>query len=215
LEGTLQALTPVLITLLVFGTVGRSPQKAEDDRRTDTYTIYSIIMNNPTTSHGPDNSEVYLIGEMTRPGFPGEPCVRVPPEYDQAYREILNEYYQRKDKPVKLERAFNIAKSYQLLNADEVKEFVAIHSSFPRTPYPNPNELFKRTTDLYWLTDMYFNQSRTLALTAFSTFCGSLCGSMTWKIFQKTPDGRWEERPWVFCITVAGNAFGLPYSSTD
>jgi hypothetical protein len=56
----------------------------------------------------------------------------------------LNEYYRRRDKPVKLERAFDITKSYQLLNADEVKEFVAIHS-LRRTPDPNPNELFKKT----------------------------------------------------------------------
>jgi len=99
---------------------------------------------------------------------------------------------------LKLERAFNITKSYQLLDADEVKEFVAIHS-LRRTRDPNPNELFQKTSDLFTLSDVYFNQSRTLALTAVSTFCGSLCGSVTWKIFQKTSKGRWEEKPWVFC----------------
>ena len=193
---------PLLTMLLVVGAVGRSAQKAEDDRRTDAYAVYSIIMNDPTTSHGPYKGEVFLIGEMTQPGTPAEPCVRVPPQYEQAYRELLNEYYQRRDKPVKLERAFNISKSYQLLDADEVKEFVAIHS-LRRTPYPNPNELFQKTSDLFTFSDVYFNQSRTLALTAVSTFCGSLCASVKWKIFQKTSEDRWEERPWVFCTTVA------------
>ena len=56
-------------------------------------------MNDPTTSHGPYKSEVFLIGEMTQPETPVEPCVRVPPEYQQAYLELLNEYYQRRDKP--------------------------------------------------------------------------------------------------------------------
>jgi hypothetical protein len=88
------------------------------------------------------------------------------------------------------------------LNADEVREFVEIHS-LRRTPYPNPKELFRKTTDLFRLGDVYFNQRRTLALTAISTYCGSLCGSSTWKIFGKTPNGQWEEKPWVTCKSIA------------
>jgi hypothetical protein len=103
---------------------------------------------------------------------------------------------------VKLERAFSIAKPYELLNADDVREFVEIHS-FRRTPYPNPKELLPKTTDLFWLGDVYFNQTHTLALTAISTYCGNLCGSMTWKIFEKSSTGQWEERPWVTCRSIA------------
>ena len=194
-----------LTILFVVGTVDSSSQQdrllTESDRR-DVYTIYSLIMTNPATSHGADNNEVYLVSEMTKPGFPVVPCVRVPQEYEPAYREILDDYNRRKDKPVKLERGFNITKPYELLNADEVKQFVGIHS-LRRTPYENPNELFQKTTDLFTLSDVYFNQSHTLALTAVSTYCGSLCGSYTWKIFEKTSGGQWEERPWVSCRTVA------------
>jgi hypothetical protein len=79
----------------------------------------SIMMTNPTTSHGPSTDDVYLIADTTRPIRPAEPCVRVPPQYEAAYQEILDEYHRRKDKPVKLERALNIAKQYELLDADD------------------------------------------------------------------------------------------------
>src|SRR5258708_2697164 len=110
-----------LTILFVVGTVGSSSQEdrflIESDRR-DVYTIYSLIMSNPATSHGADNNEVYLISEMTQPGAPVVTCVRVPQEYERAYREILDDYNRRKDRPVKLERGFNIMKPYELLNAD-------------------------------------------------------------------------------------------------
>src|SRR5207253_5118333 len=102
----------------------------------------------------------YLIAEMTRPADPPPlgPCVQVPQKYEQAYREILDEYNRRQDKPAKLERAFNITKPYQLLNADEVQQFVEIHS-LRQTPYPNPNPLLEKTSDVFRLGDVYFDQS--------------------------------------------------------
>jgi len=102
--------------------------------------------------------------------------------------------------------ALSIPKPYELLNADDVREFEEIHS-LPRTrfPYPNPKELRRKTTDLFWLGDAYFNHAHTLALTAISTYCGGLCGRMNWKIFEKSSTGRWEDRPWVFCRAIARN----------
>ena len=161
-------------------------------------------MTNPATSHGgPSTDDVYLIADMTRPAVPAEPCVRVPTQYEAAYQEILDEYHRRKDKPVKLERALNIAKPYELLNADDVREYVAIHSGYLRIPDPNPKELLRKAQDLFWLGDVYFDHSHTLALTAISTYCGGLCGQMLWKIFEKSPTGQWEGRLWVACSAIA------------
>src|SRR5262249_23088203 len=127
-----------------------------------------------------------------------------PPEYQQAYRELLNEYDERSDKPVKLERAFNITKSDQLLDADEVKEFLAIHS-LRRTPYPNPNELFQKTSDLFTLSDVYFNQSRTRTDCSFQPFVAVCVEALRERYFRKLQRGRWEERPWAFCRTIAAD----------
>jgi hypothetical protein len=195
-----------LIAFLLSAIVGLTPKAAMPqaaDEHADIYAIYSLMMTNPPTSHGPSTDEVYLIADTTRPVRPVEPCVRVPSQYEMAYQEILDEYHRRKDKPVKLERALNIAKPYELLNADDADKYVAIHSGYLRIPDPNPKELLRKSTDLFYLGDVYFNQSHTLALTAISTYCGGLCGSMNWKLFEKSSTGQWEGRPWVGCSGVA------------
>ncbi len=182
---------------------GAAPILQAADEHADIYSIYSLMMTNPTTSHGPSTDDVYLIAEMTRGAVPAEPCVRVPTPYEAGYQEILDEYHRRKDEPVKLERALNIAKPYELLNADDVSEYVAIHSGYLRIPDPNPKELLRKSTDLFYLGDVYFDKSHKLALTAISTYCGGLCGQMLWKMFEKSSTGQWEGRPWVACSAVA------------
>jgi hypothetical protein len=157
----------------VIATKGVSPRPQAADEHADIYSIYSLIMTNPSTSHGPSTDEVYLIADMTRPAVPAEPCVRVPPQHDAAYQEILDEYHRRKDKPVKLERALNIAKPYELMDADDFG-FGARSNAL-------------KSRDLFRLGDVYFNKSHTLALTAISTYCGPLCGQWLWKVFEYLP----------------------------
>jgi hypothetical protein len=169
-------------------------------RRADVYAIYSQSMTNPKTSYGADKNEIYFIAETTAPGTPEQPCVRFPAEYQRDYYEIMSEFNRGKDKPVKLDRAFHIAKPYMLLDDNEVKEFVEL---FSPTPPPKRRKVFKKATDLFRLTNVYFNQDRTLAVTAISTHCGLLCGRMDWKVFWKSKNGRWEERPWVTCDTIS------------
>ena len=175
----------------------------EAERRADVYAIYSLMMTNPKTSHGADDNQIYLINATTGPGFSGQPCVRAPRAYESRFAEVLAEYDRRKDGRATLERAFKITKSYHLLNGDDVKEFIEMRSLRP-TPYPNPRELFQKATDLFTLSDIYFNRNRTLALTAISSWCGTLCGMKQWKVFEKTKDGQWEERNWPTCTIRSG-----------
>jgi hypothetical protein len=51
----------------------------------------------------------------------------------------------------------------------------------------------------FTLSDVYFNQKGTLALTGISSFCGGLCGLFQWKVFQRRGDGTWEESDWHAC----------------
>ena len=163
------------------------------------------MMTNPKTSYGYDHNEIYLIGDTTVPGTPATPCVRVPPQHADSFAEIMADYIRRRENPATLERAFNITKPYELLSAEEVREFIAQHSLRPK-PYPNPKPLFQKATDLFRLTDVYFNRNRTLALTAISTWCNNLCGTSNWKIFEKTNSGNWEERPWITCSAIASSS---------
>ena len=174
----------------------------DSEREKDVYAIYSMMLTNPRTSHGPDDNERYLIAMATAPGYPREPCVQAPKEREADFRETLADYERRKGTPRQLKRTLSIRKPYVLLSADEVKEFISARSSH-RTGSETATEQFRGVTDLFTLSDVYFNQRGTLALTAISTWCGWLCGLYQWKVFEKTDTGKWEERQWVGCVSVA------------
>lgn len=151
----------------------QAPANSPDsEREKDVYLIYSLMLTNPRTSHGPDNNERYLIAATTAPGRPPEPCVIPPKEREADFRDVLADYEHWKGKPRELKPAFSIRKPYLLLNADGVKTFMK--ERWP-TPEPKlPDARFRGVTDIFTLSDVYFNQRQTLALTAISTWCGSL-----------------------------------------
>ncbi len=164
---------------------------AVSEREKDVYAIYSLMLANPQTSHGPENNERYLIRMLTAPTNPQEPCVRPSTEPEADSREMCEDYEQRKATPRKLKPTFAISKPYVLLNADEAETF--IQSRMPK-PGQAPIERFKGATDLFTLSDVYFNKRGTLALTGISTFCGITCGLFQWKVFERLSSGKWEER---------------------
>jgi hypothetical protein len=191
--------------LLSFSTTqGFQPQDSVLEK--DVYAIYSLMLTNPKTSHGADQNERYLIATTTTPGHPEEPCIRPPKEREADFREVLADYKRRKSIPRELKPAFSAGKPYELLSDEEAREFVAER----RLPIPgekrSSNQRFLGVTDLFTLSDVYFDQRRTLALIAISSWCGSLCALHQWKVFQKLESGKWEEqRGWVGCVTMARN----------
>ncbi len=181
----------------------KEANSADSTREKDVYAIYSLLLSNPQTSHGPDHNERYLIAATTVPGIPEQPCVSPPKERQADFKDVLVDYERRKSAMRELKPAFAIGKPYVLLNANEVSEFIRERSlSRPGKIVPNPR--FQGVTDLFRLSDVYFNPPGTLALTAISAYCGSLCGFHQWKVFEKRAPGKWEELPWDACYTIAG-----------
>jgi hypothetical protein len=117
---------------------------------------------------------------------------------------MRTDYEQRKATPRELKPALSISKPYVLLSADEAKTF--IESRMPKPGKEAPIERFKGVTDLFTLSDVYFNKRGTLALTGISTFCGGLCGLFQWKVFERLGSGMWEERRWTTCTAIANNS---------
>jgi hypothetical protein len=176
---------------------------ADFAREKDIYAIYSLMLSNPNTSHGPYQSERYLIAKTTVPGVPEQPCVAPPKERAAEFRDVLADYERRKATMRELKPALSIAKPYVLLDANEVREFMEERSlAGPGKIVPNPQ--FQGVMDLFRLSDVYFNRRGTLALTAISAFCGGLCGFHQWKVFEKRATGKWEELRWDACYTIAG-----------
>jgi hypothetical protein len=174
---------------------------SDSQREKDVYAIYSLMLTRPQTSHGPDDNERYLIAAMTAPPRPREPCVRPPEEREAEFKEMQTEYERRKAVPRELKPAFSISKPYALLSRDEAQTF--IQSRMPEPGHGAQPEEFKGVTDLFTLSDVYFNRRGTLALTGISTFCGGLCGLFQWKAFEKLDTGEWEERRWTTCTAMA------------
>jgi len=171
----------------------------------EVYLIYSLMLTDPKTSHGPDNNSLYLIAASTSTGRPPQPCVVPPKEFVADFSEVLADYELRKGKSREIKPLFSIRKRYQLLSADEVREFRNDHRLSLQPKASGARWL--GTTDLFTLSDVYFNRSHALALTGIGTWCGALCGSYHWEVFQKTAVEKWEERPWVGCTTVAAAQF--------
>ncbi len=174
---------------------------ADSAREKDVYSIYSLLLTNPRTSHGADNNDRYLIAQTTVPGVPRTPCVRPPKEREADFGEVLADFEHRKATQRELKSMFSIPKPYVLLSEDEVKAFIE-ERLVPR-PNPKPtDERFRGVTDLFRLTDVYFNPKQTLALVQLATWCGGLCGLWEWRVFEKI-DGTWDERRWVTCGAIS------------
>jgi len=176
---------------------------ADFERVKDIYAIYSLLLTNPKTSHGSDDNERYLIAPTTVPGNPRIPCVRPAKEREGDFAEVLADYNRRNATQWQLKPMFSIPKPYLLITEGEVKAFIE-ERVWPKPGRAPADDRFRGVTDLFRLSDVYFNTRRTLALTAISTFCGGLCGLTEWKVFEKV-DGKWEPRQWVMCGTISKN----------
>jgi len=172
------------------------------EREKEVYAIYSLMLTNPSTSHGADDNERYLIAPTTVPAQPETPCVRPPKDHEAAFREVLADYGRRQALPRQLKPMLSIPKPYMLLTADEVMAFMD-ERSLHRPGQQPASAQFRGVTDIFMLSDVYFNPRRTLALTAIASFCGSLCGLRQWKVFEKLHTGKWEELRWGACSVIA------------
>jgi hypothetical protein len=128
--------------------------------------------------------------------------VRPPKEREADFREVLADYERRKSTPRELKATFSIRKPYVLLSAKELSEFMK-ERFLPSIGESVPDVRFQGVTDVFTLSDVYFNQRRTLALTAISSWCGSLCALYQWKVFEKLDSGKWAESQWISCFTIA------------
>jgi len=57
-----------------------APGPADAGRERDVYAIYSLMLTNLRTSHGPDHNERYLIAAVTSTPWPKQPCIAPPPD---------------------------------------------------------------------------------------------------------------------------------------
>lgn len=107
----------------------------------------------------------------------------MPEAYRAAFAEVTADRSARHLERFRLERAFKIPKPYELVTADQAKEFGVLGSSPGRST--NEVDLFRGATDLMTLGNVYFDKKRTLAAVYTWASCGNLCGFGTGAISSK------------------------------
>jgi hypothetical protein len=156
-----------LCFLLTIGMIAHG-----SEREKDVYAIYSLMLTNPDTSFGEDTNERYLIAAATIAPPRQQPCVRPPEEREPDFREVLADYERRKTTPRLLTRRLSIPKPYELLSESDVKAFEQ-ERAVPGTQVPDAK--FRGVRNLFYVTDVYFNKRRTMALGPESIRCVEIC----------------------------------------
>lgn len=176
------------------------------DRRADTYAVYSAVLASPSLSH-PDTNAKYLIRDVTGNVMESDlrSCVAVSYWYRASFAELVADHAQHSKERFKLERAFSIAKPYELLSSGDAGQFGSLQNKPDHST--NNVELFRGAVDILTLGNVYFDRKRTLAAVHTGAFCGSLCGFWTWRVFVKNEKRGWEEQNWIVCHTISS----LPY----
>jgi len=192
------------ILIMIAGAV-QQPTPAEAQRRQDVYAIYSVMMSYPPSliyKNDDVGAAVLAIASVMTPAMPNKPCIVPPSEYAVRWTEVLADFDARKDAPRTLDRDLKILKPYVYLNPDEVRGYVNPRRVTPSEPLAETATQEKK--EVFTLSDVYFNRDGTLALTGLRIWCGNLCESARWSIFEKTSNGEWKQvRPESNCYQVA------------
>jgi hypothetical protein len=127
--------------------------------------------------------------------------MRSPKDKEAEFRDVLPDYEHRKTIPRQLKPLLSVPKPYMLLADDEVRAF----SEERLGPFAQQDDRLRGVSDYFTLSDFYFNQAGTLALTALSSWCGGLCAQSQWRVFEKADNDRCVERQWGLCATIPEN----------
>lgn len=192
------------LLLVVAVVVLQSQNPNVSDREKDCYAIYSLMMTNPETQSRTDGNDRYLIAAITGPGVPARPCVQAPAGREADLQEVLADFESRKAVPRHLKSSFSSNKPYLLLSGEDVDAFMKAKRN--RSNQEPGRAEFKGVTDLFTLTDVYFNQRGTVAFSGLSSWCGDSCALWRWRVFEKA-GGKWEEQK-LFYFNEPGRWLG-------
>ncbi len=179
----------------------RPARAIPEDRRKDTFDVYSAALARPSLSH-PDNNRKYAILDTTGATYPmADPasCLHVPNEYRSRFEQILTDYAKYANDRFRLTPNFSIVKPYELVDEEAAKKF---REERRHGRGAAPFSPFDGVVDLITLGNVFFDSNRTLAVVQISAWCGGLCGFQTWRVFEKRA-GAWQEKQWHACIAIS------------
>ena len=200
----------LVLMLLACGLIDAAPQAvtgSETTRREDVQAVYTaLIKSSDLTYLISSKAEVPASGAIRSMSL--ESCVVLPQAYASGWTEILAAFRASSGNEL-FPADLKLTRPYKLLTAEEVNEFrddrmQALRAAGRNQLGGTSNPKFAGAKELLEFSPVYFNQNRTLAVTFVSSYSSPRSGSWHWTVFEKSPDGRWQERPqWVRCQAVA------------
>ena len=147
--------------------------KVEED--SDAYAIYSVLLR----TERPHVTAWHIRNQTQRGPLPM--CVTPPPDQEQIYRSVIDQFTIRNQEKLSLKRSFDLP-AYDLVSPQD------------------------KVLPVFEVSAVGFNNDHTRALVYVGHGCGGLCGGGTYHLMVKM-NGRWQRDPEFggapFCLWVA------------
>ena len=170
-----------------------------DDRATDSYEIYSLLM--PGAPFDSMSSDRWAIADTTisisdmNPAIPPEGQLQAPKEHPNRFQEAVRDFQTRKYQRIQLAEHFNLSQPYKLLDGIQVEELrraktavdagSALQSKY--AGYPG----------VTFFSEVYFSANHHAALVYMNNWCANLCQQGQW-IYLEKQNGNWVRRSGIY-----------------
>jgi len=196
--------------VVVLASQNPNPANQTAESQKDNYAVSSAIISQTNAQSG----GTYLIQDRTmrRELFYQFGCLQAPSGEDVSRTEILADYESRKNSSTLFTNEFTLSRPYQLLSTTEVDSFLTdALKALPTSVAPgkkaplNMNPLYQKSKSIIRLGNVYFNKSRTRALTSINIFETENDFDFSWLVFRKSDTDQWEpDRSWRTCGRTGG-----------
>ena len=170
------------------------------ERTDDAYAIYSLLIPQQFPNTVFQHSPLWLIANITLviDNNLDDPRTAITPPLPMraAMAPVLQDFVQHQYEHVQLDKNFNLAQPYRLLNRMQLGSFqrallTSQAQQVNRMPAP-----YQDAMGLIYFSDVYFNFEHTLAMVFVADWCGAKCGLIRWVVLKKE-NGAWNTLPWA------------------
>lgn len=188
------------LALLIFtdgDTISRaqstSPERMAQPAAINVYDVYAGLLADPPLSHANGNLEYAIVdttASVSDMVHPDPNCRDFAREHPASFSQMQGDYERRKNRRVRLERKFSLAKPYVLISEQRA-------DSFPgwgvKLTTADDIKTFSGVQDVIRLSDVFFDRDKKFAMVYMSAKCEHvLCGMFGWQILERLPSGRWQ-----------------------
>jgi hypothetical protein len=146
----------------------------------EAYKVYSALLQSEWPQRRPDIKKAVIRMET----WPFKMCLKPAPESEEIIGSAIDDYVWKNEKPVILQKQFQLEKPYELISANQIK------SIFQQGDWKDFYKLYPDSNGYIDFSAVGFNEEKTIAVVYIGKHCGYLCGSGKFHVQQKK-DGKW------------------------